>query len=132
MRRVLAVARKEMYHILRDPRSLTVAVAMPIMMVLLFGYAINMDLKNVRVGILDQDRSSASADFITRMTSSEFILEVARLSARDEVEPGFRRGLFRAVLVIPQGFEERLVSEPVAELLILCLLTLAGATDLTV
>ncbi len=119
MKRVLAVARKETYHILRDPRSLAVAVVMPIMMVLLFGYAINMDLANVPVGILDQDRSPASADFITRMTSGDFILEVARLGARDEVEPGFRRGLFRAVLVIPQGFGERLVSEPLSEIQIL-------------
>ncbi len=119
MRRVLAVARKEMYHILRDRRSLTVAIAMPILMLLLYGYAIDMEIKELPVGILDEDHSASSRDFIRQMTSSDFIVDAARLSSRSDVEPGFRRARFRAVLIIPNGFAESLVNRPGSQVQIL-------------
>jgi len=115
MRRIRAVARKEIRHILRDPRSLGVAVFMPLMMVLIFGYAINLELKDLPVGILDLDRSRASRDLIREMTSSGFIVEAARLNDRTEIDPGFRRRRFSAALIIPRGYEEALTTEPMAQ-----------------
>ncbi len=119
MRRILALARKETYHILRDPRSLMVAIIMPIAMVILYGYAIDMELSDLPVGILDEDQSPASRELVTRMMSSQFIVDAGRLSSREEVEPGFRRGRFRAVVVIPRGFAESLVREPVSRVQVL-------------
>jgi ABC-2 type transport system permease protein len=112
MNRILAIARKEFLHVLRDVRSLALAILMPIVMVFLYGYAINMDMKNLKVGVLDEDQSVASRDLVRRMTSSQFINAAARLSSRDEVERGFRRSTFRAVLAIPRGYEESLTREP--------------------
>ena len=57
--RIRSIAHKEFLHILRDPRSLALAILMPLMMVLLYGYAIDMDIKRLKVGILDLDHSSA-------------------------------------------------------------------------
>jgi ABC-2 type transport system permease protein len=108
MNRVLAVARKETYHIMRDRRSLIVAILMPMMMVLIYGYAIDMEMKNLKVGILDYDHSLASRDLVTSLTSGGFIVDAARLWSREEVEVGFRRGRFRAVLVIPRGYAKSL------------------------
>lgn len=119
MRAVIAIARKEMRHIVRDPRSLAVAIAMPVGMVILFGYAIDTELGNLTVGILDEDRSSSSRNLVTRMTSSGFIVDAGRLNSRAEIEPGFRRDRFRAVVVIPRGFAESLLREPVAGVQIL-------------
>lgn len=113
MRRISAVAHKELLHVLRDPRTLTVAILMPLMMVLLYGYAIDMEMDNLRVGILDEDRSSDSRDFIRRMTASGFIVDARRLTSREQIEPGFRRGEFLAAVVFPRGFAASLVRNPV-------------------
>jgi len=110
--RIFAIARKEFLHVLRDRRSLALAILMPIVMVFLYGYAINMEMKHLKVGVLDEDQSVASRDLVRRMTSSQFVTAAARLSARNEVERGFRRGTFRAVLAIPRGYEESLKREP--------------------
>lgn len=108
MTRLLAIARKEFLHVLRDPRSLLLAILMPMMMVFLYGYAIDMDMKELKVGIMDLDRSMASRDLVRKMTSSGFIRDEARIFWRSEIEEGFRRNRFRAAVVIPRGFEQSL------------------------
>ncbi|HEY3296793.1 MAG TPA: ABC transporter permease [bacterium] len=111
MRRIWAVAAKEFLHILRDPRSLMLAILQPLIMILLYGYAIDMDIKRLRVGILDLDHTQQSADFVRRMTSSNFILDAGRVASREEVETDFRRSRFHAVVVIPYGYARSLTSE---------------------
>jgi ABC-2 type transport system permease protein len=111
VRRLLAISTKEFRHIVRDWRSLALAVAMPLMMVFLYGHAINMEMKNLKVGILDLDHSHASRELVRRMTSSGFILDAGRLRSREEVETGFRRGTFRAALIIPDGYERSLADQ---------------------
>jgi len=111
MRRTWAVARKEFLHILRDPRTLILAILQPLVMVLLYGYAIDMDIKRLRVGILDQDHTQQSADFVRRMTSSHFILDAGRVASREEIDTDFRRSKYHAVLVIPYGYSQSLSTE---------------------
>ena len=60
MRRIKFIALKELYHILRDPRSLTIVIVMPIMMTFLYGYATNLDIKKVVISVIDQDQSVES------------------------------------------------------------------------
>lgn len=103
MKRVLAIARKEFLHILRDGRSLAVALLMPLAMVLLYGYAIDMELRGLPIAVLDFDRGPESRALLADLTSSGFIVEARRLDSRDEIEPGFRRGEFLAALVVPAG-----------------------------
>ncbi len=105
MKRIRAIAHKEFLHILRDPRSLLLAIFMPMMMVFLYGYAIDMDMKKLKVGIMDEDRTEASRDLVRRMTASGFIVDAGRIQSRDQVEQGFRRRTYLAALVIPKGFE---------------------------
>lgn len=116
MKRILAVARKEVLHILRDPRSLGVAVFMPLGMLLVYGFAIDMELRELPLGVLDQDGSRASRELLRRVTSGGFIVEAARLASREEIETGFRRNRFRAALVIPTGFAESLAGPDPADL----------------
>ena len=63
MRQIKAIARKEMYHILRDFRSLIIIFVMPIMMTFLYGYAINMDIEHITLAVIDQDRTPESREF---------------------------------------------------------------------
>ncbi|MBU0508347.1 ABC transporter permease [bacterium] len=111
MKRIRAIAHKEFLHILRDPRSLALALLMPMMMVFLYGYAIDMDMKELKAGIMDLDESSTSRELVRRMTSSGFIVDAERLNTREEIERGFRRGRFHAAVVIPRGFEESLMRD---------------------
>ncbi|MBU1638281.1 ABC transporter permease [bacterium] len=112
MKRITAIAKKEFLHVIRDIRSLAFAILMPLMMVIIYGYAIDMDLKHLRVGILDYDQSTASADFVGRMTSGDFIVSAGILNSREDVETGFRRGLFHAVIVFPEGYARKLQRDP--------------------
>ena len=64
--RLAALVRKELIHIRRDPRSLAMAFAMPLLLLVLFGYAITMDINNLNVAVYDQDKSAASRDYVER------------------------------------------------------------------
>ncbi|MBN2170179.1 MAG: ABC transporter permease [Candidatus Krumholzibacteriota bacterium] len=108
MKRVLAIARKELAHILRDRRSLAVALLMPLAMVLLYGAAIDMELRLLHVGLLDEDCSEASRELVRALTSSGFAVVSERLENRAAVEPGLRQGRFLAALIIPTGFARQL------------------------
>ena len=119
MKRIWAVARKEFLHIRRDPRTLGFAILMPLMMVILYGYAIDMEMKNMRVGVLDEDQSASSRDFVRRMTASGFILDAGRVNSREEVEPGFRTGRYHAVIVFPPDYAESLGRQQVTPVQVL-------------
>jgi ABC-2 type transport system permease protein len=115
MKRVLALAAKEMLHIVRDARSLAVAVLMPVVMVLLYGAVIDMEMRDLPVAVVDNDHSDRSRDFARAMESGGFIEIVDRLEHPSQVEPGFRRGRFLAALIIPRGYAATLAGgEPVA------------------
>ena len=103
MRRIAAISVKEFLHILRDPRSLMVALLMPLIMVWLYGFAIDMELRALPIALLDQDDSPVARSLAADVASSGFIVLAERLSSRDQIEPGFRQGRFLAALVIPAG-----------------------------
>jgi ABC-2 type transport system permease protein len=70
--RLLAIARKEFIQLYRDPRSLAIIFVMPLLLLLLFGYAITLDITQVRVAVYDQERSERSRDFISRFAESKY------------------------------------------------------------
>ncbi len=104
MRRVRALAAKELLHILRDRRSLAVAVLMPVVMVALYGAVIDMEMHDLPVAVLDQDHSDRSRELVRSLGAGGFIVEVARLEQATQVEPGFRQGRWLAALVVPRGY----------------------------
>jgi drug efflux transport system permease protein len=71
-RRAWAIARKEFLHVLRDPRSLAMAIAMPMFLLLLYGYALTLDVDNVPMIVWDQSQTVASRDFISRFGGSRY------------------------------------------------------------
>jgi ABC-2 type transport system permease protein len=105
MKRILAIARKELIHIARDPRSLAVAILMPLAMVLMYGSVIDMELRDLKVAVLDEDHTDESRELVRAMTASGFIVEASRLGNRDEIEPGFRQGRYRAAVILPRDLE---------------------------
>jgi ABC-2 type transport system permease protein len=71
-RRTWAVARKEFLHVVRDPRSLAMAVAMPMLLLLIFGYALTLDVDRVPMVVWDQSETPVSRDFISRFSGSRY------------------------------------------------------------
>lgn len=116
---VFPIARKEFIHIRRDPRSLMIIILMPILQVLLYGYAIDMDVKDIRLGVLDQSRTLASRELVRRFTASGYFIQTADIKNRAGIEDYFRRRKIKAALVIPQDYTRSIKSRLVSPVQIL-------------
>jgi ABC-2 type transport system permease protein len=106
MRQVKQIAIKEVRHILRDPRSLIIAILMPIMMTLLYGYAINLDIKNIKLAILDFDRTAQSRELIGRFYNSGYFTQSESPPEINDPEIALKMGTAGAILVIKSGLGE--------------------------
>ncbi len=102
--RLLAVARKEVLQIRRDKRSLGMAFVVPAALILVFGYVINFDVRNIRLGVLDRDGTALSRQLVEAFTASGYFTVAERLTAEREAEPLLQASRVRMVLVIPRGF----------------------------
>ncbi|HEX3128431.1 MAG TPA: ABC transporter permease [Thermoanaerobaculia bacterium] len=108
--RLLAMARKEVLQLRRDTRSLILAFLLPMMLLILFGYAISWDVRNIHIAVLDGDRSAASRELIDAFRSSGYFTIVQNLERPAQIDQLFDRSLAQAVLVIPAGFSSNLSS----------------------
>jgi ABC-2 type transport system permease protein len=106
--RLMAVARKEMLHILRDTRSLGIVVVMPVTLMLLFGYGVNLDLKGLPVYVYDQDGSQQSQDLLKRFQASEYFNIVRVVDNNAAIARALDDGSAKMGLVIPWNFSRRL------------------------
>ena len=108
MFRIRFIAQKELYHILRDPRSLFVVFAMPVLMTFLYGYAINMDIENVTLAILDLDKTPDSRALIEDFQRSTYFSLSTEPVDLNDPEYLLRSGHAQAILYIRPGFGEAL------------------------
>ncbi|MDE3174475.1 MAG: ABC transporter permease [Gemmatimonadota bacterium] len=110
LRRLLAIARKEALQLRRDPRSLAMAFLVPAAMIVVFGYVISFDVRDIRVAVLDQDHTAQSRALVSAFEAAGRFEVVARLARPEEVDPLMNRGAVRMALVIPSGFERDLLA----------------------
>ena len=76
-RKIRAIARKEYCHLIRDFRSLILAFVIPLLMILLFGYALSLDVEHIPTAVVDHDHTPESRDFIRRLDASVYFDVVA-------------------------------------------------------
>ncbi len=105
---ITPIMRKEFIQIFRDPRSLAAAILIPIFMLVLFGYAITFDIRQISLAVLDQDGSFQSREFLRSLTASPIFKAKHYLSTQEEIDGLLDRGLVRMGLVIPPGFSRAL------------------------
>ncbi len=103
---ILPIVRKEFRQIIRDKRILGVLLFFPALMLFAFGYALNFDVKNTRMAVYDEDRSSASRDFIQQFFTSEYFVKVQTLSSKAEINDLLDGEQVRVVLVVPSSFSK--------------------------
>lgn len=101
---VLAVARKELRQIARDRRTLMILLFLPAFLLLLYGYALNFDLRDIRLAVDDRDGSRESRELISSFTNSGYFKPVAETASPQALNQLIDRGQVRAALVIPDGF----------------------------
>lgn len=108
MRRMLAIVEKEAREILRDPVTLAIAVFLPLIMMFLFAYALTLDVKEIRIAVLDHDRSRESREYVSAFLESGYFRLGAEPENPRDVERLLDRGAVRVAMIIPPDFSRRL------------------------
>jgi ABC-2 type transport system permease protein len=108
--RVAAIAGKEWLQIRRDARSLVLAIVAPALLIVLFGYALTVDVKNVQVAVYDQDRSTLSRRFLDKFFHTEYLRIYAYVDNYREVDRLIEFEKIAMALVVPRNFERRFKS----------------------
>jgi len=109
-RRTKAMFIKELHHITRDARSLTMALAMPVMMLLLYGYALSLDVDHIRTLIYDQDGTEASRSLMRQFQGSRYFEVAGFVNDYRAIERGIDTNTILVGIVIPRDFGEDLRS----------------------
>jgi len=106
--KTLAVAQKELRQIVRDTRTLLILIFIPAMFLMLYGYALNFDIRDVTLAVQDGDRSVQSRALVSAFVNSGYFRLVGYVDADDEISALVDRNQARATLVIPASFERDL------------------------
>jgi ABC-2 type transport system permease protein len=108
VRRLLAVVVKELRQIGRDPLSLIMLIWLPAFLLVVFGFAVNFDVRHVRLAVQDRDRSPASRELVASFTHSTYFDLVATVEPGTPPERLTERGVARAILIIPEDYARTL------------------------
>lgn len=119
LKRLLTITRKEFIHIRRDRASLVLALVAPVMMLLIFGYAVNTDVNHVELVICDESRTPDSRELIEKFNNSYYFKASEMVESPEKVEEYIDKGLVKVGLVIPADYSRQLKRGRTAEIQIL-------------
>ncbi len=119
LRKIQAIARKEFYHLIRDFRSLYLAFALPLILILLFGYALSLDVDNVETVVVDYDKTELSRDFIRRLDASPYFHVVAWLPDAKAAADYLDHGKTTLAIIIPPDWTSNLRADREAQIQVL-------------
>ena len=115
LQRLYRMLIKEFLQMLRDPRMRVVIFGMPVIQLTIMAFALTTDVNNIRLAVLDMDRTPISRELISAFTGSDYFRISHSLLSQKEITPLLDRGDVRAVLHIPQGFSKDILHERTAE-----------------
>lgn len=108
MKRFLCFVWKESLHIFRDYRTMLILFGIPVAQIMLFGYVITNELKDIRIAVLDHSKDEATREITRKILSSGFFILDRTLDSADQMEEVFREGKVKEVVVFPPGFAEKM------------------------
>ncbi|MBK7631267.1 MAG: ABC transporter permease [Ignavibacteriales bacterium] len=124
MKQLITFIKKEFHHILRDTRSMLVLIGLPIVQLLLFGFAITTEVRNANIAILDNSKDEVTQSIITKIESSQYFDIDRSITSNDQIEEAFKTGKIKLAIVFQQNFQNELSHSNKAQLQII-----ADATD---
>ncbi len=110
-KRFMSFVGKEFNHILRDTRTLMVLIVMPVVMIVLFGFALSTEIKDVKVAVYDPSQDAATSRLISQIDASEYFTVTAFLDGEDGVLEAFRSNSADIALVFEDNFYHRAVHD---------------------
>jgi ABC-2 type transport system permease protein len=124
MRQFLSFVQKEFYHIFRDRRTVLILIGMPIVQIILFGFAISTEVKNTEVAVYDPSNDISTRRIISQIDAGEYFTVKYRLESPKEIEEVFKKGDVGLVVIFGENFNENLLHTGEAAIQLL-----ADATD---
>jgi ABC-2 type transport system permease protein len=115
MKRFIGFVTKEFYHIFRDKRTMFILFGMPMVQIMLFGFAITNEINNVNIAIFDQSKDSETQQIINKISASKYFKIVNQITHEAQIESIFRTGKVKAVLVFEKDFIQNLQNQKIAK-----------------
>ncbi|MBN1253091.1 MAG: ABC transporter permease [Bacteroidales bacterium] len=119
MNRFIGFLKKEFYHIFRDKRSLVILFGMPVAQVLLFGFVITNEIKNVKIAILDNSKDYITKELTDKLISTDYFILDKNLKSANEIEGIFKAGHVKEVIIFESNFAKNLEKESKANMQII-------------
>jgi ABC-2 type transport system permease protein len=108
MKQFLSFVKKEFHHIFRDKRTMFILLGMPIVQIIIFGFALTNEVKNSKIAVIDQSKDAATASLISEIEASRYFDVSKNLTSYKEIDSAFRSGEIKLAIVFPQNFKEDL------------------------
>jgi ABC-2 type transport system permease protein len=115
MKRFIGFVTKEFYHIFRDKRTMFILFGMPMVQIMLFGFAITNEINNVTIAIFDQSKDSETQKIIDKISASKYFKIESQITHETQIESVFRTGKVKAVLVFEKDFIQNLQTKKTAK-----------------
>jgi ABC-2 type transport system permease protein len=104
MKQFLSFARKEFYHIFRDKRTMFILLGMPIVQIILFGFALTNEVKDSKIAVLDQSKDASTSELISEVGASKYFDLAVMLHRSGEIDEAFKKGEAKIIMVLPSSF----------------------------
>lgn len=108
MKQFISFVKKEFYHIFRDRRTLFILLGMPVVQIIIFGFALTNEVKNSRIAILDNSKDAATSSLTAELDASRYFDLGKNLTDSRQLEEEFRKGRIKMAIVFPRNFGEDL------------------------
>lgn len=108
MKQFLAFVKKEFYHILRDKKTMFILLGMPIVQIIIFGFALTNEVKNSTIAILDNSKDAATVSLIHELDASRYFDVERNLYSYKDIDGAFKQGKIKLAVIFPNHFAEDL------------------------
>src|SRR6187431_74287 len=109
MKQFLAFVRKEFYHVFRDQKTLLLLFGMPVVQIVLFGFALTNEIKNSKIAICDYANDIASRRIIDKLDASKNFEIEQKILSHQEIEAAFKTGKIKLAIIFPADFNNDLL-----------------------
>lgn len=116
MKQFLTFVRKEFYHVLRDRKTLLILFGMPVVQILIFGFALTNEVKNSRIVIMDQAKDPASQQIISAVEASHYFDIEKNILSQQQIDAAFKQGKIKLAVIFPAGFNQDLLHNNKAQI----------------